>query len=455
MMQILLGMDLIRNEFSTDELDGYYLDLFSKEASLFDFFATRIYNIPVWIKCAQAMIGIFFDKPEQIQSAFYEKYGILDQLERGVTEDGLWYEGSMHYHFYALQPICYVLFMCRCRGFELPGLPVIYTTVEKMLTYPIKMIFRDRRFPNPNDAHPELRIDRYFQQYEYASSLFDNPLFREVCGTFYDDESEGTLTRLLFNTWPKVDSLPDFGAVNNASSYTAMLKTDHTELFIKYGQHTFLHMHPDVMNIEIAFDGDRVVYDLGNGGYASFLFAEWQRMTVAHNTVCLNMKSRRRFPSIPDGIVRNFDPDRNSLTVSAKGVYEASNFTRTVTVADYRIEDTFIVEARGEYTFDWMFYCKGDVICPYETVPVESLGDDEGYQHLFDIRKFSTDSDWYVDFDLEDKTIRTTMVGEAGTEVFLVNSYTHSTEKKRYGLAVRRHTENTQFRAVHECLLKT
>lgn len=468
MMTILLGLDLLRGEFDDRELDNYYERLFSKEAELFDFFATRIYNIPVWIKCAQAMIGVFFDKRDQIDSAFYEKYGIIDQLTRGVTGEGLWYEGSMHYHFYTLQPICYLLLTCKRHGFALEEVAWIYDTVERMFEYPVKMMFRDRSFPNPNDAHPSLAIDNYTTQYEYASVIFDSALIREVCGTFYPDTHQdtssdgkpkeaqvprrkGSLNRLLFNRLPKAHGITDFGSVNNKDSYTAMLKSDRTELFLKYGQHTYLHMHPDVMNIEVAFDGDRVIYDLGSGGYASFLFVEWQRKTIAHNTVAVDTMNHR---SLTDGIVRSFDRKRNTISVSAKGVYQATNFTRTLAVEDLKVHDRFEVDSRGTYTVDWMLYCRGTIVTDYDTEPVDSLGADDGYQHLYNIRRFTTDDRWHLDFELPDKTIRVSMDGAPGTMVHIVGSHTDSTARPRQGIIVRREAEHTVFDAVHECITK-
>ena len=450
MMTILLGMTVVRDVFSPKELERYYSDLFSKEAELFDFFAFRIYNIPLWIKCAEAMIGVFCKKGDLIDRAFREKYGILDQLRRGVTSDGMWYEGSMHYHFYCLQPLAYLLLVCRSFEFEIPEMKWIYETVERMFTYPITMMFRNRRFPNPNDAHPILTLDRYATHYEYASALFENPLFRRVCGTFHgSDEAQGSLSRLLFNDWPESGPVTDFGTVNNAGSYTAMLKSDNTEVFVKYGSHTYLHVHPDVMTIEIAFDGDVVSFDLGSGGYASFLFTEWQRLTPSHNTVAVDMKSMR---TLCDGIVEEFDRDRNLLRVKAKGVYDAVNYKRELRAGDLRVDDRFEIDARGEYVYDWFFYCLGDVECDYSTVSVAKLGEDEGYQHLFDIRKFQTDDPWHVDFVLEDKTIRAAMQGEPGTEVHMVNSYTDSTERTRHGLMVRRRAEKTVFNTTYTCI---
>ncbi|MBT3344707.1 MAG: hypothetical protein HN712_28010 [Gemmatimonadetes bacterium] len=448
MMTIMLGLEMIRDEFTAAELERYHRDLFSREADLFDFFATRIYNIPVWIKCAEAMIGVLFDDERLIERAFHGKYGIPDQLQRGVTADGLWYEGSMHYHFYTLHPLCYLLLACQWRNFELPELPQIRATVEGMFEFPLGLLFRNGQFPNPNDAHPVLRLDNYATQYECASALFDNDLIRQACGLMHQGQSSGGLWRLLFNRWPQCERVGEFGSVNNADAYMAMLRSGDTEVFVKYGTHTKLHVHPDIMNIELAFDADVVAADLGTGGYGSGLFAEWQRLTPSHNTVAIDMESQK---SLADGIVELFDAEAGCLRVTAKGIYDAVNYTRQLRVGHSQLEDRFDVQAYEEHTVDWFFYCLGDLQCQYDTVALTSLGDENGYQHLFDIRHFTTDDDWSVDFVLADKTVRVAMAGAPGTTVHLVYSYMDSTEHTRQGLVVRRRAVSTCFETRYTC----
>jgi len=388
-----------------------------------------------------------------VQRAFYGKYGVLDQLRRGVTADGMWYEGSVHYHFYSLQPLCNLLLVCQWRGFEVPELPQIRSTVEKMCEYPLRILFRGGQFPNPNDAHPVLRLDNYASQYECASALFDNDLIRQACGALYGDGSEdGGVWRLLFNRRPRRESIEAFGSVNNADAYTAMLRSRDTEVFIKYGTLTRLHVHPDIMNIELAFDGEVVAADLGTGGYGSFLFAQWQRLTTSHNTVAVDMNSQK---SLADGIVDEFDAEVGLLRVTAKGVYDAVNYSRELRVGDSEVGDRFRIDGYEEHTLDWFFYCLGDLQCAYETEPVESLGDANGYQHLLDIRRFTTEADLYVDFVLESKTVRVAMAGSPGTAVHLVSSYMDSTEHRRQGLVVRRQATTTLFDTRYTCTRST
>jgi len=449
MMTIILGIDMVKEHFSKTELKFYYENLFKKEAEMFDFFANRIYNIPVWIKSAQALIGVFFNEKEHIDKGFYSQFGILDQIKKGVTDEGMWYEGSMHYHFYTLMPLSYLMYICKRLDFDIEEMPYIYDKVEKMYEYPLKMMFKNRRLPNPNDAHPLITIDMYKTQYEYASVIYKNQLFKNICTTFYDDTTKGSFTRLLFNNEKPQKQSFDFGTINNPTSCTAMLRDNKTEVFFKYGALTNLHRHPDTMNFELAFDGDVVSYDIGNGGYASSLFVEWQRKTLCHNTVTVNQKDHYK-RSLVQGVTTAFNKKDAYIKTKAKAIYEAVDFERSFKVDNNIVYDNFLVHGWGDYSMDWFFYCKGDLICDYKTKKVDSIGNDDGYQHLFDIKKFQTDDDWFVTFLLDDKKIKVSMKGEKSTTVFLVNSYTANTQQKRYGIVVRREAEKTLYKTTYE-----
>ncbi|MCK5811860.1 MAG: heparinase II/III family protein [Clostridiales bacterium] len=454
MMIIILGLSMVKDQFSEKELSYYYENLFSKEADMFDFFASRIYNIPVWIKSAQTLIGVFFNEETHIKKGFYGQFGILDQLKRGVTEEGMWYEGSMHYHFYTIQPLAYLLYLCKVVDFKIPEMQYIYDTVEKMYEYPLKMMFSNRQLPNPNDAHPKVTIDMYKAHYEYASIIYDNKLFKKICASFYqDDSSVGSFTRLLFNHESNREPLPSFGTVNNEKSCTAMLRNETTELFFKYGALTHLHRHPDTMNFELAFDGDVVSYDIGNGGYASSLFVEWQRKTLCHNTVTVDQSDHFKM-SLVQGDTLEFDKEHNHIRTKAKGIYQAVDFDRSFTLDKNKVYDDFLVHGWGEYSMDWFFYCKGEMLCEYDTISVDKIGEEDGYQHLFDIKQFNTDNDWFVTFKLEDKDIKVSMKGEKGTTVYLVNSYTANKEQKRYGIVVRRKASKTTYKTTYEYIKK-
>ncbi len=451
-MTMILGIDMVKSQFTNKELKYYYEAFFKKEAEMFDFFASRIYNIPVWIKCAQALIGVFFNEKEHIDKGFYSQFGILDQLKKGVTKEGMWYEGSMHYHFYTLQPLTYLMYICKRLDFNINEMSYIYNKVEKMFEYPLKMMFKNRTLPNPNDGHPIITIDMYKPHYEYASVIYENNLFKNICSTFYkDNATSGSFSRLLFNNWTNEFKQFNFGTINNPHSCTAILRKETTELFFKYGSLTHLHRHPDTMNFELSFDGDVVSYDIGNGGYASSLFVEWQRKTLCHNTVTIDQKDHFRM-SLVQGDTMDYNKESVFIRAKAKGVYQAVDFERSFKVEKDKVYDNFLVHGWGEYSIDWFFYCKGQLLCDYETKNIESLGTEDGYQHLFDVKQFTTDDNWFVTFLLEDKKIKVSMKGEKNTSVYLINSYTANKKQKRYGIIVRRKAEKTLYETIYECI---
>ena len=56
-----------------------------------------------------------------LRLAIQGKAGLLWQLGASVTEDGLWYEGTMAYHFYAVQAIVRTLEAAARAGLDFSG----------------------------------------------------------------------------------------------------------------------------------------------------------------------------------------------------------------------------------------------------------------------------------------------------------------------------------------------
>ncbi|MBN2558829.1 MAG: heparinase II/III family protein [Clostridia bacterium] len=456
-IQGVLGMDMARECFSDGELGKWHDRLFIPQADMYDQFSNKIYNIPVWMKAAEGMIGIFFNDPAIINRAFNSRFGIMDQMRRGVTKDGMWYEFSPHYHFYCADPVTYLVYFAKKYDLEIRDADELYKYLEDLYMFPVKNMFGNGLLPNPGDGWPDIRIFKYSRQMEYAAAILDNPYIKQVLGACY--RNTGTASspeRLLFNPGYPDTGLPVFGSQNNEDSYNAILRNGTTEVFIKTGIKTICHAHPDVMNIELCFYGDPVSYDLGSNGYSTRIFNEWQRKTVAHNTVVLDRRDQKYEPEgegiWPEGIIEYFDESR--IRAKSKNVYECCDYTRDISIEGPVVSDEFTVAGVEEYTIDWVFYCKGDLTCGYETEASGPLGDSEGYQHLFDVKKFDGSGDWKVAFETKDKTIVLEMQGAPGTEVFMVGSYTEDFKSTRAGVLVRRHGSGSVFKAKYTCMKK-
>ena len=456
MIQVLFGLDMTLECYSKEELSKWHELLFIPQAKMYDQYSNKIYNIPVWMKCAEGIIGIFFNDEKTTNNAFYSRFGIMDQLRRGVTKDGMWFEASTHYHFYCVQPITYLIYFAKKYNLQIPDNQELYDYVEDLYMFTLKNSYRNGKMPNPCDGWPELYLEKYKSQFEYAALLFDNDYFKQVLGTFYKGKDKPTIQRLLFNKGYSSEKLPDFGSNNFEDSFEAILKNDISEVFIKTGIKTICHSHPDVMTIELCFYDDLVSYDLSSNGYGSKIFSEWQRHTLCHNTVVIDQVNQKYEPVgegiWPEGIVLEYD--ENHIKAKSKNVYECCDYTRDITIDGNIVYDEFLVQGVDQYNMDWCFYCKGDVKFDYDYEEIDSLGDSDGYQHLFDIKKFSSDEAFRISFELDDKVIHMDMEGEKDTEVFVVNSYTKTFQETRYGVLVRRKGEGTLYKTKYTCIKK-
>ncbi|MBN1623594.1 MAG: heparinase II/III family protein [Clostridia bacterium] len=455
-IQCLLGMDMMRECFKEEELNAWHDKLFIPQAEMYDQFSNKIYNIPAWMKAAEGMIGLFFDDRKIIDNAVYSRFGLLDQMRRGVTKEGMWFEYSPHYHFYCADPITYFMYMAKEHNLYIPETDELFNYLERLYMYPVENMFSNGFLPNPGDGWPEIHVNKYKRQIEYAAQILNNDYLKQILGTFYKEGEASVPERLLFNPGYPDMGLPSFGSQNNEDSFNAILKNNITEVFLKTGIKTISHAHPDVMTIEMAFYGDLVSCDLCSNGYSTRIFQEWQRKTIAHNTVILDMMDQKYEPVgegvWPEGIVEYFDESR--IRAKSKNVYECCDYTRDIRIEENTIYDEFHVKGVEEYNIEWLFYCKGKIECSYETEVIGSLGDSEGYQHLFDVRKFSGEFDWSIDFEMNDKTVTLDFEGMKGTEVFLVNSYTTDFNTTRPGVIVRRKGSETLFKAKYTCTLK-
>lgn len=453
LIQGIFGMDMARDAFTEEQLNKWHDKLFIPQAEMYDQFSNKIYNIPAWMKAAEGIIGLFFNDEKIINSAFYSRFGIMDQMRRGVTEEGMWFEYSPHYHFYCAHPVTFLVYFAKKYNLEIPDAKELYKYLDDLYMFPIKNMFSNGNLPNPSDGWPAIKVTKYKQQFEYAAAILDNDYVKQVLGTVYKEGTPSIPERLLFNPGYEDKGLPQFGSQNNPDSYTAILKNGISEVFLKTGVKTISHAHPDVMTMEMCFYGDVVSEDLGSNGYSTKIFQEWQHKTLSHNTIILDKMDQKYEPVgegiWPEGIVEHYDENR--IRAKSKNVYECCDYTRDLRIDGPVVYDEFTIKGVEEYNIEWLFYCKGELKCNYETIEVESLGTEEGYQHLFDIRKFDGSKNWTVEFELEDKSVVLDMEGAPETEVFLVNSYTTDFNSTRPGVIVRRKGKESLYKAKYTC----
>ncbi|MBC7289184.1 MAG: alginate lyase family protein, partial [Armatimonadetes bacterium] len=122
-----------------------------------------IHNISCWRNSAYALVGMALDDEEMVDAAVNGPGGYREQIEKGVIEPGLWYEGSWGYHFYTMSALLpFVEAAVRA------GIDVLHEKYRGLYEAPVKFVAPDLRLPAFNDSG-YVDLSRQAQMYQVAA----------------------------------------------------------------------------------------------------------------------------------------------------------------------------------------------------------------------------------------------------------------------------------------------
>ncbi len=251
---------------------------------------TRIHNIQCWHLAGLATIGVVLDDERYILPTFDPEWGMAAQIQNGIMEDGWWWEGSPHYHFYTSQAMTSLGVALRYRHPEL----LDNLRLKRMFSAPLEMLRPDFSLPAFNDGwfdiSPPGGIAQYVEVFERVHAFWGQPIHAQAMSLIYDRYTQrDSLDALLFGpeTLPDPEPLPSESTVHEASGYV-ILNSNDTQLLLKYGPHGGGHGHTDKLALVLWGYGQRLSPDLGTPGYGIAMNFTWYKQTVSHNTVLTN-----------------------------------------------------------------------------------------------------------------------------------------------------------------------
>ncbi|OBZ13422.1 heparinase II/III family protein [Bacillus sp. FJAT-26390] len=305
-MDLTLGFYWIREHLSLEETAHIRGGLLAPCARfLIEHKEKQIHNHSVLITSAIASIGILLNDEAIIRSGLEGEYGLYDQIRRGRFEDGLWYEGNVHYHFYAFQSLLHFALMAEGTPWE------VWQTagLKSMFDYPIHLILPNGDMPSLNDAGNRAGIHMYAPFYEIALDIFGDELYRSLLNTAYGTEwaeepfsgakavarssanallfgrelapIEGASSHPLWNAAHRNISLP-------ASGITKLVNRKGWQAVIKHSKFGGEHDHMDRLGLSVVCGDMPLLVDAGTTAYGVPAHYGWFKHTFSHNTVCLN-----------------------------------------------------------------------------------------------------------------------------------------------------------------------
>lgn len=453
-------IEILRDDLKEDFLEMVYKNMFQEMFALLAPQATRIHNISCWNLSAIGVMGLAFSDQEMIDFAFESEYNVHRQLESGVTQDYFWYEGSIHYNFFLLEGISYLFLFSKIYEFDFGK--ESSEIFKNMFTAAYHYAFDNQYLPNPNDGWPDLNLQTFSYVYHTVARAFgEGSIVGNITKLIENMDTVRTtlplsepyycnnkicLEQLLFNIdFDYNQYIPLKQASHNfpKSNFT-ILRNEHWNAFLKYGLNGKSHAHPDIMNVELVFNNQRVSRDLSNAGYRARLCNEWHRKTLCHNTVCCNGQD---ITSVSPGECLYYD--EHKVTAIGKDVYEGIDYTRTVQINQNCYQDDFIVTCKGDGIYDYTFHLEADFSLSYacEAEAAELGFEQNGYQHIFDCKRLNTEQKSVI-FEAKSSTLqlKIRIDLEQGQELYLLSTPDNPVNKTRNTILIRSNVANPHYR---------
>lgn len=398
-----------------------------------------------WAIAGLGVIGFCIGEREYIDEALngyrdasgkVVRYGFAQQMAEAVLADGIFWERSLGYHFYALNALSLLAEAARHCGVDLWHIGIRGNeedagadaerrwggtgekTLKMMFDAPFYYVFPDLSGAAIADSH--------------TFHLRPNSLY-EMAYRAYKDEKYAWLLNLRRPRRPRYDielmwfnfDLPPgrFDLAEDArfglnglhknvctlfpsAGYVILRQSASKEgtcVLMTYGRYGSGHGHPDKLHISLYGRGKIVAPDPGSFGYENPEHLTWANQTIAHNTVTVDELSqypqgrsdsiwaseRRGRPSVGKLIFFHPGEALKAARATCDNAYEGVILDRTVALIGPLLVDIYRVRSAEEHQYDWAFHVDGELISSslkLESVP-GVLSSSRGYSHITDVRR--------------------------------------------------------------------
>ncbi len=271
-------------------------------------------NRQVWNSTAIVTAGHWLADAELVARGLDGPSGLTVLLARGVTGDGLWWEGE-NYHFFALRGFLLAAEVLRAAGVDWYG-GEARRTLAAMFDAPLETLLPDLTLPSRGNAPygVSIRQPRFAELWELGWARTGSRRSESLLATLYDtadsdappgddpgfaeiaeqeiNRPPGPVARAMLGwkalLWmrPEPPAAPrgawQGGARLLPTAGVAVLRPSAGHyVSIECGRRTGGHGHPDLLHVTVFWDGPFLM-DPGTGSYVSPQL-HWYRSTLAHN----------------------------------------------------------------------------------------------------------------------------------------------------------------------------
>lgn len=353
----------------------------------------EIHNATNWNNAALATLALVLEDEDLLEVALGGDLGLEPQLTQGVSQDGIWWEGSLSYHYYMLDAVVWTLRILRASGrsFDDGGI------LKRMFLAPILISFPDLKLPAVNDCWYFIGLQQRVGHgipeadgfYETAYGWMRDPVFAWVLQQNYEDRPRNCFEALLDGAREIPSGKePEWKSLHMEDLGFAVLRggdrKNGSHLIFKAGPDGGVHGHHDQLRIQLFAHGSPWLPDLGTPGYGIELNDTWYQQTASHATALVDGLSQ---PLAEGRIDYYYSDDRYSVCDASvswdEGAYAGVEMRRILLWRDHYFVDLLQVRCPTVRDLDWVCQVRGERISePLDLSPTSPLTGDGGYVHV-------------------------------------------------------------------------
>lgn len=314
------------------------------------------------------------------------RHGFLWQLKVSATGDGMWYEMSWGYHFYALRALTALAEAARRTGLDLwraPGL-------ESLFTMPVECIMPDGAMPRFGDDVRTVISDS--DLYEPAYAAYRNPILLNALpgsSTFLSIVHGRAPAPAPKNAQPASRLFEDTGlAILRAGGDAGLAAA------IIFGDYGGSHGHLDKLGFVFFGFGEELAVDPGRArsqAYRQAIHRNWYKATLSHNAVVVDGKSQA--PASGRIIAFTNTPRFAAISAECGEAWPGVTQRRTMVLTAQYLLVLDELAAKRPRRFDWLYHNRGTnlLVSGSNLEPCPATGLDGG-EYLGNPRAFQTDA---------------------------------------------------------------
>lgn len=435
-LTLLEAVSALRNYAGPTRLQLWHTGLFNPIATNLQTYSWgTLNNINLWCAVATAAIGLTFNDQTLINLGTNGPKGISSVLRQGVTEDGIWYEGSFAYNNYVIAALARFFDIAAANGRS--DLVVRYASeTQQLLLAPILYRFDDGTLPSPSDTRMPVRpvdLATHFSLYRHipTSIGISYALTKQQWVTLMDPPNAVIMPPIL----------PPPVSVHSQSIRMAMLRMGSWQLFVHYGQNTINHAQEEALTYELV-DGDTsITRDAGTAtSYMSGQHLNYFSKGVGNNVPLVDGQGQEKWSP---GEVKSFNTTNGTLDVLHSTYRSDVSARRNFKLTSGGMTETTRIALTKPNAKPRRLGVIFNTVCDVEiddpragaaTPSVSPLGS-PGFSYWTDVVRYQAQPAWAARLNCNGQLYEMTISGPAGHFIYLAtvpNTPLPSTRKAVY-----------------------